>query len=183
MAIPHSRRKSIRALAGALAMPVSTVSRRVKEGCIVHHSVRLKPHVTPFHKLLRQLYCVRFVDATSTLLGTPHFCDMSNLIHADEKQFNMTETSSSYYMAPGEDDPCRTSTNINYLTHAMFLVAVARPRLDYVNGTWFDGKIGCFPFVEQQTARRSSKNRPSGTVETKCVKSITKDVFRRKVVD
>jgi len=44
----------------------------------------------------------------------------------------------------------------------MFFCAVAKPRLDPSTGSWFDGKIGCWPFVESVQAKRSSANRPKG---------------------
>ncbi|KAH9111269.1 hypothetical protein LEN26_008186 [Aphanomyces euteiches] len=46
----------------------------------------------------------------------------------------------------------------------MFLAAVARPRYDYRRKTKFDGKIGVWPFVELVPAKRSSKNRPEGSI-------------------
>jgi len=55
----------------------------------------------------------------------------------------------------------------------MFLAAVARPRFDSNKNCTFNGKIGIWPFVFQQEAQRSSKNRPKGALETKCIESIT----------
>jgi hypothetical protein len=37
-------------------------------------------------------------------------------------------------------------------------------------GEWWDGKIGTCFFVEQIPAKRTSKNRPAGTLETKSFK-------------
>ncbi|KAL6577163.1 hypothetical protein OROMI_011439 [Orobanche minor] len=42
----------------------------------------------------------------------------------------------------------------------------------------FDGKIGMFPFTEQVPAKRNSKRRAAGTMETKAVASITKEVIK-----
>lgn len=40
----------------------------------------------------------------------------------------------------------------------------------------FSGKIGVFPFVTKVSVKRSSVNRASGTLETKPISSITKEV-------
>ncbi|CAB1099614.1 unnamed protein product [Ectocarpus sp. CCAP 1310/34] len=64
----------------------------------------------------------------------------------------------------------------------MFLAAVARPRYDTSRRCNFTGKLGIFPFTVQRPAQRNSRNRAAGTMETKCVE-VTKEVFKRKVVD
>ncbi len=48
----------------------------------------------------------------------------------------------------------------------MCLTAMARPRQDPVTGVWWDGKIGTWFFVHKVAAKRNSKNRPAGTLET-----------------
>ncbi|GJV86140.1 hypothetical protein Tco_1526038 [Tanacetum coccineum] len=60
----------------------------------------------------------------------------------------------------------------------MFLAAVARPRFDMSGHEIFSGKIGIFPFTTLEQAKRSSKNRVAGTLETKPILSVTKDVTR-----
>lgn len=47
----------------------------------------------------------------------------------------------------------------------------------------FNGKIGIWPFVYQQAARRSSKNRPIGTIETKCIEAIDKTQIKKMLID
>ena len=58
------------------------------------------------------------------------------------------------------------------------MTALARPRFDSNGNCTFDGKIGCFPFVTYEPAKRSSANRPAGTIEMKPIESITKEVIR-----
>jgi len=54
----------------------------------------------------------------------------------------------------------------------MFLVASARPR--FYNGVCiFDGKIGSFPLVTYEQAKRRSVNREAGTWEVKPIAHIT----------
>lgn len=49
----------------------------------------------------------------------------------------------------------------------MFIAAVARPRFDENGIELFSGKIGIFQFVVKEPAKRNSKNRTVGTMETK----------------
>jgi len=65
----------------------------------------------------------------------------------------------------------------------MFLCALARPRMDNEGNCIFDGKIGCFPLVTYEPARRSSKNRVVGTLQMKPITSVTKDVMRAFIID
>ena len=50
--------------------------------------------------------------------------------------------------------------------------AVARLRKEAVSGTWVDGKLGIWPFVERTVPQRTIKNRPVGNVELKPVTAV-----------
>ncbi|XP_042032292.1 uncharacterized protein LOC121778997 [Salvia splendens] len=75
---------------------------------------------------------------------------MHNTVHIDEKWFYMTKASDRYYL----------------------------PQFGTDGQTIFDGKIGIFPFTEQVPAKRKSKNRPRGTLETKSIPSVNKETMR-----
>jgi len=60
----------------------------------------------------------------------------------------------------------------------MVLAAVARPRFDSDGNETFSGKIGMFPLVHEVPAIRSSVNKAAGTLVTKPITSITKEVYR-----
>ncbi|KAK8581732.1 hypothetical protein V6N12_071941 [Hibiscus sabdariffa] len=47
----------------------------------------------------------------------------------------------------------------------------------------FSGKIGIFPFVFKERARRNSKNRQARPLETKPILSVTKDVTRSCLIN
>jgi hypothetical protein len=47
----------------------------------------------------------------------------------------------------------------------------------------FDEKIGCFPLVTFERARRSSVNRPVETMELKPITSIMRDVIRKFMIE
>ncbi|XP_042059721.1 uncharacterized protein LOC121804288 [Salvia splendens] len=97
------------------------------------------------------------------ILNKIKFRNMYNTIHIDEKWFYMTKGAQRFYLAPGEEEPHRT---------------LCRPLFGVNGEVLFDEKIGIFPFTKQVPAKRSSKNRMAGTLETKSIESITKDVTR-----
>ncbi|XP_028782212.1 uncharacterized protein LOC114738342 [Neltuma alba] len=65
----------------------------------------------------------------------------------------------------------------------MFLVAVARPRFDSEGNKIFSGKIGVFPLVRQEPTKRNSINRRAGSLVTKPIASITKEVSRQFLIE
>jgi hypothetical protein len=81
------------------------------------------------------------------------------------------------YIAPGEVVPTPRVQNKEHMIKVMLLAAVARPRYDPEGECTFDGKIGMFPFVERVAAKRSSKNRKKGTIESK-VLPVNKNQYR-----
>ncbi|WOG92956.1 hypothetical protein DCAR_0312234 [Daucus carota subsp. sativus] len=103
---------------------------------------------------------------------------MSNKIHVDEKWFYMTKKKENYYLLLDEGEPHRTCKSKNFVDKVMFLAAVARPRFDAEGNVTFSGKLGIWPFVTKEPAKRSSVNRPAGTLETKAMTSVGRDVIR-----
>nr|XP_016499741.1 PREDICTED: uncharacterized protein LOC107818270 [Nicotiana tabacum] len=82
-----------------------------------------------------------------------------------------------------EPNPYRSCKSKNFITKVMFMAAVARPRLAEDGIELFSGKIGIFPFVFKEPAKRNSKNRVAGTLETKPILSVTKDVTRTCLIE
>ncbi|OMO51145.1 hypothetical protein COLO4_37789 [Corchorus olitorius] len=105
------------------------------------------------------------------------------VIHIDEKWFYLTKQSQKYYLLPDEEDSLRTCTSKNFIGKVMFLVAIACPRFDALGGEIFDGKIGVFPFMTREPARRSSINRPAGTLETKSITKVDRDTMRKYLIE
>ena len=95
----------------------------------------------------------------------------------------MTKINTNYYLVPGETPPHRTCKSKRYITKVMFMCAVARPRWDSHAKREFDGKIGIWPFIFQEEAKRASKNRPAGTMETKCIISINRVETTKMLVE
>ena len=108
---------------------------------------------------------------------------MLDYIHIDEKWFYITKQKSNYYLIPDEQAPIGACKSKRYITKVMFMAAVARPRYDYHRKKNFDGKIGIWPFVFKERAKRSSHNRPAGTLETKVIQRINRDEIKKMFCD
>ena len=109
--------------------------------------------------------------------------DMMNFIHIDEKWFYMTKIKENYYLLQDETPPERSIKSKRFITKVMFMAAGARPRFDFNKKHLFDGKIGIWAFIYEEEAKQNSKNRDKGTMETKAVTSVTKDVVRQMLLD
>jgi hypothetical protein len=106
-----------------------------------------------------------------------------NCIHVDEKMFLLTKEVERYILAEGEEAPHRTIAHKLYIPKVMFCAANACPRWDAGRNEMFDGKVGMWPTVTQvPAARRSSRNRPAGTLEWKS-HSMTKQVYATLVFE
>ena len=95
----------------------------------------------------------------------------------------MSKESEKYYLLPQAQEPLCTCKSKRFITKVMVLTAVARPRFDSSGNQEFDGKIGIFPFTYKEPAKRTSKNCVAGTIETKPVSSVTKDVIRSCLIE
>ncbi|XP_058783523.1 uncharacterized protein LOC131658218 [Vicia villosa] len=169
-------------LAFALGISKTALLKFVKDGTLRRHSNGLKPHMKDSNMKDRLRFCLSMLEETS-LLHDPEFKSMHNIVHIDEKWFYMTKKSANYYLLENEDEPYRTCKNKNCIGKVMFLVAVARPRFDDNDKEIFSGKIGVFPLVQKVAAKRSSVNIASGTLETKPITYITKEVSRNFLIN
>ena len=180
--IPLAKRSTLQSLAFVLGISKTALLKFVKDGTLRRHSNALKPHMKDSNMKDRLRFCLSMLEETS-LPHDPEFKSMHNIIHIDEKWFYMTKKSANYYLLENEDEPYRTCKNKNFIGKVMFLVAVARPRFDDDDKEIFSGKIGVFPLVQKVAAKRSSVNRASGTLETKPITSITKEVSRNFLIN
>jgi hypothetical protein len=113
----------------------------------------------------------------------PRFNSMHNIVFIDEIWFYMTKKSTNYYLLPDEDEPHRTCKSKKFIGKVMFLAAVARPRFDDERNGTFSGKIGIFPFVTEQLAKRTSVNRVVETLEKKLITSVTREVNKMFLIN
>ena len=101
---------------------------------------------------------------------------MEQCVHVDEKWFLLTQEKQKLYFVEGEILPERQIQSKRFIPKVMFLCAVARPRYDFHRKKMFSGKLGIWPFVKKEPAKRSSVNRAKGTLETKPI-SVDDQVY------
>ena len=66
------------------------------------------------------------------------------------------EKNEKYYLLSDEKEPYRTCKSKNFVGKVLFLAAIARPRFDQEENLKFSGKIGIYPFVTREPAKRTS---------------------------
>lgn len=180
--LPLSSRTTLDDLSTHLHVSKSKLHSMKREGIIKRVSNSIKPYLTDKNKKDRLKWCLSMLDPMS-IPNDPVFKGLFDFVFIDEKWFNITRKTERYYTVQGEHEPTRTCKNKNYIPKIMLLTALARPRFDSDGNCTFDGKIGCFPFVTYEPAKRSSANRPAGTIEMKPIESITKEVIRTFLIE
>lgn len=180
--VPLSNRTTIRDLASSLNVSKSSLFRRLKEGKFRRHTNDIKFSLTEDNKKARVRFCISMLDCQS-IPHEPTFRGMYNIVYIDEKWFYRTRKCQKYYLALEEERPQRTVKSKNFIEKVMFLAAIARPRFDVDGNETFSGKIGIFPFTSTEPAKRTSANRPRGTMVTKAMTSVTKETSRAYLVN
>ena len=170
-------RASLRTMAVKLNVSKSTVGVWVKQGKLRPHTNAIKPALTNMNKLARVRWSLSQLQPQITQ-GRVQYQSMHNVVHIDEKWFYKTKASDRYHLLPDEDEPYRSCKFKRFITKVMFMCAVNRPHFGMDGQATYDGKVGIFPFTEVLPAQRKSKNRPRGTMETKPLHSVTKEVMR-----
>ncbi|XP_074288120.1 uncharacterized protein LOC141613282 [Silene latifolia] len=158
-------------------------ARWVKSKVIRSHTNAIKPSLTDKNKLARLIFCLSklyYDDMLSKIMFKDH------VIHIDEKWFYVTKDGQRYYLSQTEpepeEEPHRSVQSKSYIGKIMFMGAVGRPKFSNNNECVFDGNIGIWPFVSLEPAQRNSKNRVAGTMETKPIDSITKQVVKNMML-
>ena len=142
-----------------------------KRGEITRTTTTLKPSLTRQNMINRMEHCLSMLNP-----NTGEFSSMHDYIHVDEKWFYLTTDKKKFYHLEDETAPHRSVQSKRFIAKVMFLCAVARPRMDYHNHRMFDGKIGIWPFVVKEPAKRRSVNRERGTLITKPI-NVTSQVY------
>jgi hypothetical protein len=180
--IPLPSRTTIEDVAKHLGVSKAKVQRMKREGLIKRISNTIKPYLTDKNKKDCLKWCLSML-APRSVPNDPVFKGLFDYVFIDEKWFYITRKTLRYYIISGEQQPTRTCKNMNYIPKIQILTVLARPRFDSNGNCTFDGKIGCFPFVTYEPAKRSSVNRPVGTIEIKPINSITKDTIRQFILE
>ncbi|KAH6817317.1 hypothetical protein C2S51_000920 [Perilla frutescens var. frutescens] len=175
--LPLKKRSSIRTLAKGINCKKSTVGRWIRQGLIRAHTSGIRPDLTASNKLLRLRFTLEALelDRNANILM---FKSMYNTVHIDEKWFYMKKETHKFHLTPEEAEPHRTCKSKKFISKIMFMCAVSRPILAADGSVLFDMMIGVFPFAHKVPAKRASKNRSRGILETKLIESITQEVIR-----
>lgn len=160
--VPLHKRTTLRTVAFESKVSVGTLFNVMKEGSLRRVSNSIKPALTNENKLQRLQFALK-----NLVPGSNDFQPMFDVVHVDEKWFYMTKIKKNLYLLPEEEGPVRSCKSKRFITKVMFLAAVARPRWDSHRKTNFDGKIGLWPCITKEPAKRNSKNRAAGTLVTK----------------
>ena len=200
--VPFNKRRTYESLAHEVKHVASktTIFNMVQEGAIKVHSSALKPTLSEAQKHERILYCLSMINRPRSIVQAAdgntrhpafepavfmrrplHFQDQYNTVHVDEKWYHLIEDGTRYLLVDGEAAPDRRVRHKKYIEKIMFLCAVARPRR-LSDGTWFDGKLGIWPFGHMGAAKIDSKNRLAGTPEWVNVK-IDRDEYRSMMLN
>ncbi|XP_021763623.1 uncharacterized protein LOC110728256 [Chenopodium quinoa] len=103
---------------------------------------------------------------------------MSYNIHIDEKWFYLNPDKRRFYLLPSEEDPYMAQQSRRFKLKAMFMAIIGKP-LYGINGELVhDGKYGIFPFTVQDREKKSSKNRAAGTMVTRALQNVNREVIR-----
>ncbi|XP_074304624.1 uncharacterized protein LOC141639375 [Silene latifolia] len=183
-----SKRNTVERVSKNRGVSVGIVYSWLNKGLFKPHSSPLHPKLSDLHKEQRLMHSLKslvvrqqvqeFLDLNSIPVTEIIFDEMSNTIHMDEKWFFITSDNEKVYIVEGEEPPYRSYQLKRFITKVMFMCAVTRPIFGADGELIFDGKIGMFPFKHEVLVARSSINRPRGTMETKPIESITKQVVK-----
>ena len=178
--VPARQRSTIRSLANAISVPKSSLHVMLKKKQIKRVSSTVKPLLSEENLKQRLQYGLDILRCSTRTVIDPY-----NRIHVDEKWFYITKIKNNYYLLPDEEPPERPVKSKRFITKVMFLAAVAMPRFDDNQNCTFSGLLGIWPFVKTEPAKRNSKNRPKGTLVTKCLE-VTKteyaDAIKNKLI-
>ncbi|KAK9740914.1 hypothetical protein RND81_03G070500 [Saponaria officinalis] len=191
--LDYSLRDTIERVALNTGVSVGLVHSWVKNGLLKPHSSPLHPKLSELNMEQRLLYSLKSLvvkqeheelfDLNNLPVTEIMFNEMSNTIHMDEKWFYITQDNQKIYIVDGEELPYRSCQSKRYIIKVMFMCAVSRPIYDAEGELIFDGKIGMSPFTKQQPAIRGSRNRPRGTLETKPIEYINKQVIKKCLIE
>ncbi|KAK9715781.1 hypothetical protein RND81_06G188900 [Saponaria officinalis] len=162
--IELQKRTTQHSVAESMGVSRSTISRWAQSKQIRSHTNALKPGLTDKNTLARLTFCLQHLEYHA-LTKRIVFKDQNYVIHLDEKWFAKTKASTRFYLRLGEVEPHRCVQSKNFIEKVMFMCAVGRP------------VYGSIP------AKRNSKNRVAGTLETKCIESINKQVTKDMILN
>ncbi|XP_021726855.1 uncharacterized protein LOC110694002 [Chenopodium quinoa] len=180
--VPLHLRQTERSYASALKISDVTLHYLKKKGRLRTHTASNKPALSSDHKVARMKWVLSHINP---VLGNedPTFEDMDIVIHIDEKWFYLNPDKRRFYLLPSEEDPYMAQQSRRFKLKAMFMALIGKPLYGPNGELIHDGKYGIFPFTVQERAKKSSKNRAAGTMVTKALQNVNREVIREVLLN
>ncbi|XP_021753782.1 uncharacterized protein LOC110719188 [Chenopodium quinoa] len=179
--VPLYKRTTERSYAAYLKVSHGYLHRLKKKGRLRTHTTANHPALTSNDKVAKLKWALAHIHPIPAV-GDPTFISMQQVIHIDEKWFYMNPEIRRFYLLPKEENPYRCQQSKRYKIKAMFMGMIGKPLYDLSGNMLHDGKYKIFPFTYQQMAKKKSKNRDTGVMETKDRQSVTKEEIRKMLL-
>lgn len=161
----------------------STLHKYLNAMGVIECTSHVKPSLTIDHKINRLEW---ILSKTFSHKGIYRFLKETLTIHVDEKWFYAVKVRNRIKVLPDMPRPnAKTVHHKAHITKLMFLSAIGLPQwFNFQDGSryYFDGKIGIWAFAIEEPCKRSSKNRPRGTMVLNPV-SVTAEAYQAMIVD
>jgi hypothetical protein len=106
-----SDRTCFRSISSATGIPMTKLHSIVKKtGAIRPHSSAVKPVLTDPNKQLHIQYALNNINLDQRL-----FDSTTDVVHVDEKWFEMKQVIKTYFLTEGEEEPQRTAKSKCYI--------------------------------------------------------------------
>ncbi|XP_021773635.1 uncharacterized protein LOC110737610 [Chenopodium quinoa] len=179
---PLYKRVTERSYGATLKISHVTIHKLKKKGRLRTHTSTNRPALTSNHKITRLKWVLSHLLPAEDNRD-PQFLDMQQVVHIDEKWFYLNPDTRRFYLLPNEPNPYMCQQSKRFKVKAMFMAAIGKPIFDPQGNVLHDGKYGIFPFVYETTAKKKSKNREAGVVETKAIQNVNKEAIRAMLLD
>ncbi|KAE8988764.1 hypothetical protein PR001_g21950 [Phytophthora rubi] len=110
------------------------------------------------NKMERISFSVDHVDPMT------HLFDDMKMWYTSTKTVYLSKVKRRCMLLPDEPKPVIRFKCMRHTPKVMVLAAVAQPRHDPVTSEFFDGKLGTWPFLKLEPAKRSLCDRPTGSM-------------------
>ena len=183
--VPRSKRRTYRQAQANTGVNKSTIGRFMKKGKAKSRSSYQQPQLNSHHMMLRMRFCLRRLQGGGRRRahgGGARFLTGWNVFHIDEKWFNQKQKKTRAICLPKESPEVRTTIHKNHIPKIMFLSCTTKPAPDPRKpGEYLPGQIAIHPFCALKPAKKSSHNRPAGTLEMKTV-NVTAEVYMKAMI-
>ncbi|XP_051136518.1 uncharacterized protein LOC127255167 [Andrographis paniculata] len=109
------KRGTYRNIAKEMHVSKRLVGYWAKAGLIRPHTNAIKPSLSEKNKIERLKFGLKSLEINDEL-KVVQFRSMSKIVHIDEKWFNLTKETESYYLTPDETEPYRFCQSKRFIT-------------------------------------------------------------------